>query len=391
MSFALLALVCVVALLGPMLSVAKLVHLPVVIGELLVGIVLGTTGFGVLHSSEPTFSFLADVGFVLVMFVAGSHVPLREPAMRSGLGRGLARAVAIGVLSVPVGLALAALFGTGHGLLYAVVIASSSASIVMPSLAGVPLTGKAMVEMLPQLAIADAACIIALPLAMDPPRAVRAGLGALAVAAAAGLAWLLLRWLQVSGRRRRLHQLSEDHELAIELRSVLAITFGVAAVAVAFNVSVMLAGFASGLAVAAVGEPRRVAKQVFALTEGFFSPLFFVWLGSSINLRELGTHPAGIALGVVLGVVSVLVHASMVVTRQPLPVAASTAAQLGVPVAAVTLGTTLGLLHDGEPAALMLGALITIAATVAFNGRLAMLARRDAPAKTAGTTQPGTA
>ena len=53
-----------------------------------------------------------------------------------------------------------------------------------------------------------------------------------------------------------------------------------AALAVAVHVSLMLAGFVSGLAVAAVGEPRRVAKQLFAVTEGFFGPLFFVWLGA---------------------------------------------------------------------------------------------------------------
>ena len=37
-------------------------------------------------------------------------------------------------------------------------------------------------------------------------------------------------------------------------------------------------------------------------------------------------------------------------------------AQLGVPVAAATLGTQSHLLADGEPAALILGALVTIAA-----------------------------
>ena len=39
------------------------------------------------------------------------------------------------------------------------------------------------------------------------------------------------------------------------------------------------------------------------------------------------------------------------------------AAQLGVPVAAATLGTEHGLLNPGEPAALILGALLTIIAT----------------------------
>ena len=58
-----------------------------------------------------------------------------------------------------------------------------------------------------------------------------------------------------------------------------------------------------------------------------------------------------------------------------MPLGVLAAGQLGVPVAAATLGTQLHLLHPGEPAALMLGAMLTVlAASVA--GSLA--ARRQA-------------
>src|SRR4029450_4646726 len=55
--------------------------------------------------------------------------------------------------------------------------------------------------------------------------------------------------------------------------------------------------FSFGLAVAAVGEPRRLAHQLFALSEGFLGPLFFVWLGASLDLRERGRHPSFIRRG----------------------------------------------------------------------------------------------
>jgi hypothetical protein len=50
-------------------------------------------------------------------------------------------------------------------------------------------------------------------------------------------------------------------------------------------------------------------------------------------------------------------------------------AQLGVPVAAATIGASTGLLGPGEPAALLLGAVVTIAAAVLCAG----LAARRAP------------
>ena len=133
MTFAQLALICLVAILGPLLSLSRGLRVPVVIGELVVGLALGTTGLRILDPHDPTFAFLADIGFGLVMFVAGTHVPMRDPALRAGARTGLLRALVIGVLSVPVGLGLAHVFGTGQGLLYAVLLTSSSASIVMPA------------------------------------------------------------------------------------------------------------------------------------------------------------------------------------------------------------------------------------------------------------------
>src|SRR6478735_295894 len=377
MGFATLALISLVAILGPVLSLSRWLHVPVVIGELLVGIVLGLTGLQVLHPSDPTLSFLGQVGFALVMFVAGTHVPVRDPALRAGLRWGLTRAVAVGVLAVPAGWFLAHLFGTGHAALYAVLLASSSASLVLPVLDGTPVRGPVMEQLLPQLAVADAACIVALPLAIDPVHAGRAVLGALAVILCAGVLWLFLRWFVGSGRERRVREVSHERSLAVELRASLAILFGLAAVATATHVSVMLAGFAAGIALAAVGEPRRVAKQLFAVTEGFSAPVFFVWLGASLDLRALGTHPAAIVLGLALGGGALAVHGAMVVTGQPWPTALITAAQLGVPVAAVALGNTLGLMAPGEAPSLLLGALVTVAATALVSGRVRALAQAE--------------
>lgn len=365
MSFATLALIAGIAVLGPLLALPRRWNLPVVLGELIGGILLGPTGVDVLHAHNGTFSFLADIGFALVMFVAGSHVPVREARLRAALPAGLLRAVGVGVAAVAVGLLLAWLFGTGHGPLYAVLLASSSAALILPIVDSLHLGGTPILQLLPQIAVADAACIVALPLAVDPRHAGRAALGALAVLGAAAVAYLVLWYLERSGLRDRVHKVSEDRRFALELRINLVILFALAALAMLVHVSLMLAGFAYGLAVAAVGEPRRrLARQLFAITEGFFGPLFFVWLGASLDLRELGRHPVLIGLGLALGAGAVVTHAAMRLTGQPLPVGGLAAAQLGVPVAAATIGAQTGLLRPGEPAALLLGALLTVGVAV---------------------------
>lgn len=382
MSFAILALICLVGALGPLLAVPERLRIPVVIGELLAGIAFGPSGVGVLHAKDGTFTFLADVGFALVMFVAGSHVPARDPRVRSAVLVGTGHAVGVGLVAVLVGELLATAFGTPHALLYAVLMASSSAALVLPMLGSLRLEGPTILELVAQVAVADTACIVALPLVIQPDRAGQAALGAVTVLAAAFIVYLVLLRGERSGLRHRLHTLSEHRKFALELRLNLGLLFALAALAQRTDVSIMLAGFSFGVAVAAIGEPRRLARQLFALTEGLFAPIFFIWLGATIELADLGRSPRFIGLGVLLGVGAVVVHAATRVVGQPLPMAGLAAAQLGVPLAASALGTRLNLLAPGESAAFVLGALITIVAATVSG---ALGTRRDKAIPVEGT------
>ena len=392
MSFALLALICTAGILGPLLAISHRWGLPVVVGELIVGVAVGPMGLNQLHATQPTFVFLANVGFALVMFVAGSHVPIGDHRLRRALPVGLLRAAAVGVASVPVALAIAGLFGTGHAVLYAVLLSSSSAALIMPIIDALHLQGTPILQLLPQVAVADAACIVALPLAIDPTRAASAAWGALAVVVCAVVAFVALRGLEHRGWRKRLHHLSERRKFALELRINLAILFGLAAIAQTTHVSIMLAGFAFGLAIAGVGEPRRLARQLFAVTEGFFGPLFFIWLGTSLDLHALAQRPQLIGLGAALGGGAALTHLVSRLMGQPVPLGALASAQLGVPVAAAALGTQAHLLTAGEPAALILGALLTIAiASVAATRAARTLPGPPVAAAGAATAPPGPA
>ena len=365
MSFLDLAIVCAVALAGPLLAAPQRWHLPVVLGELVAGVVLGVTGFGVLDASGTTFTFLGNAGFVLVMFVAGTEVPVRDERLRPALHTGLVRAAVVGAAACALGFGVSRLVGIHHAPLYVVLMASSSAALVLPIVRSLKLEGLALVELLPQIAVADAMCIVLLPLAIDPAHVRRAALGAAVVLAAGALFFVVLRHVERSGVRERVHDVSEERQFAVELRVSLTVLFAMAAMAVAMHVSLMLAGFVSGLAVSAVGEPRRVAKQLFAVTEGFFGPVFFVWLGAGLQLRDLVHHPSMVVLGLCLGGGAALAHLVPLVLHQPVPYAMLSSAQLGVPVAAATIGAQLGLLRPGEGAALILGALVTLAVTVA--------------------------
>lgn len=358
MGFSLLALLGLVALLGPLVNWPRHFSVPVVVGELAVGVILGVTGFGIFDSQDDTFDFMAQIGFGLVMFVAGTNVPTNRAQLGHGLAVGARNALLVGVAAAAVGGGIGRLFGTGHGLLYAVVLASSSASLVIPALGTTQLTGPKGTQMLVQIALADAAAIITLPLVLDPKRVVHAAVGSVAVIAAAAAYAFIGRFS--SKEETRLRRVSKQHGYALEMRIVLIMLFAMSALAEKMGVSVMLAGFALGIAFSIDGEPKRLKKQMFALTEGFFAPIFYIWLGASIDLRQLFLHPEAIVLGVTLGLTGIIVHLVPALLKQPIPMAIATAGQLGVPVGAVALGQSEGLLTAWEAPALFLGALVTI-------------------------------
>src|SRR5262249_15709888 len=204
------------------------------------------------------------------MFIVGTHVPVRDPGMRSAVPRALARAVVVGAAAAALGVGLAAEFGTGHAALYAVVMASSSAALALPVIDSLGLKGPQVLSVTVQIAIADAACIVLLPLVIDGRQAPTAALGALAIAGCAVLLFVLMRAVDSRGWRQRMHDYSQKRRFALELRTNLLLLFALAALAASTHVSIMLAGFALGLVIASVGEPRRLARQLFGITEGFF-------------------------------------------------------------------------------------------------------------------------
>ena len=354
--------------------------MPVVVGELLIGTVIGVSGFGWAHPSDPIFTFLAQAGFALVMMIAGTHVPVRDTRLRAALAKGGLITAGVGVLSVPVGYALSHLAGTGHTAVYAVVLASSSAALVLPVVDEDKLAGPAVLTMLAQVVVADTACIVALPLAANPSKAGRSAIGAVVIIAVAVVLYLVLRELERRGLLKKAHHYSVKHAFGLEMRVSLLTLFALAGLAQNVHVSVLLAGFSIGLVLAATGTPRRLGRQLFGITEGFLGPVFFIWLGATIDLGALFSHPKLILLAVGLAAGTLLIHAAARFAGQPLPLALLASAQLGVPVAAVTLGTQNHTLVPGEGGAILAAALVTVGVASAAG---AIAAARQPPQATA--------
>jgi Kef-type K+ transport system membrane component KefB len=303
----------------------------------------------------------------MLMFVAGMHVPLRQPGLLSGVRRGGLAAVVAGLLAPLGGIAAARASGTHHAAIYALLLASGSAAILLPAMQEQGLLGDPRaLTVMAQVALADVVAIVLLPLVLQPGRAVRAAAGGVLVALCVLGLYGVVHLVRHRPWIRQVRRLSKSRRWALDLRLSLLILFGLSWVAQNSGTGILLAGFGVGLMVAAVGGPKRLSRQVTGIAQGLMVPLFFVVLGARLDLRALGRHPSLLALAAELLVLNLAVHAAAaLLTRQPFAAALAATAQLGVPAAVVTLGLQKHILTSGQAAAIVAAALGSLALTAA--------------------------
>jgi Kef-type K+ transport system membrane component KefB len=389
-SFGQLTVIILAGLCGPLVSSSRRVMIPVVVGELVAGIVLGRTGTGTIKAGDPAIAFLGNVGFAVLMMVAGMNVPLRERALLGSLRRGLLAVLASAGFGIAGGLAIAHGLDVGHPAIWAILLATASAAIVLPALEEAGLGSDRALLAIAWATIADVATIVPVPLVLNPGKAVRAGLGAVAVILGGGVVLLASRLLEKQARVQSLRRQSAEKVWALDLRMALVALFALCALAELVGTSIMIAGFAAGLVVAFEGGPKRLSDQVSGVAAGFLVPVFFVVLGASLNVRALVQTPKELELAVALIVGTSLVHVlAGRVIRAPVWTALIVTAQLGVPAAVVKLGLAEHLLSPGEGAAIVVAAMVSLgicAAGVALAQRTAPTASSPpAPAAAAAT------
>jgi Kef-type K+ transport system membrane component KefB len=388
-SFGTLSLIILAGLAGPLLSASRRVVIPVVVGELLAGVALGKTGAGLINASNPTISFLGDVGFAVLMMVAGMHVPIRNRALLGSLGKGAIAVVASAAMGVGVGLAIAHGLGIGHPAVWAILLATGSAAIVLPTLEEANVGADRALIAMAWVTVADIATIVAVPLVLNPSKALRAALGALAVAGGAVVVLLLARGIAREQQIRELRRQSKRKGWALDLRVALLALFSLCALAEWAGTSIMIAGFAAGLIVAVEGGPRRLSDQVTGVAAGFLVPVFFVVLGARLDVRALVSSPTELELAgaLIVGIIAVHVLAGRVI-RAPLWASLVVCAQLGVPAAVVKLGLAEHVLKAGQGAAIIVAALASLGICAAGAAMARGASASRAPSGAGAALQP---
>ncbi|MFI5004272.1 MAG: cation:proton antiporter [Solirubrobacterales bacterium] len=361
MSFGTLLVIVLAGLGGPLLGINGRRFVPVVIGEILAGVIVGPTVLDAVDPANPTVAFLGQVGFAMLMLTVGMHLPLRDPRLWASLRSGALLAVIVGVLAPLAGLAAAAVAGTGHVAIYAVVLASGSAAVLLPSLSEARVEGPDALVVMAQVTIADVVTIVAVPIVLQPGRTGNALLGGVLVAAGAASLLGVSRALRGHAWVREVRRLSKRRHWALDLRLSLATLFLLAWVAERSGTSVLIAGFGAGVMVAVIGGPKRLSTQMRGVADGFFIPLYFVVLGAQLDLGGLVAHTSLLALVGALAALNVAIHLTATAfTRRPAASGLAASAQLGVPAAVASLGLAEHVLGSADATAIVLAALLSL-------------------------------
>jgi len=363
MNFGALALMIAAGLVGPLLAAPHRFGPPVVVGEIAAGMLIGSGGLNWVDPTDPVLTGLAAIGFALLMFVVGTHLPVRDRRLRTVVVAGSAIAATVGVLAVVAGEVMSHLVGLDRPAILAVLLATSSGAVALPVLQGLGRDDRAILVATAWIAIADLATVLALPLVLANGRLGRVLLGSSLVVLTGVVMLGAARAIRGHDWTRRLRTMSHDRGWGLDLRVSLLALFICAWLAGRFGTSILIAGFTIGAVVALLGEPRRVAQQLVGIGEGFAIPLFFVHLGTRIDLGALFDSPRALALAGSLALVGIGIHVTVgMASRLPLSMCLVASAQLGVPASVVSIGLATQQLTAAQGAAVMAALLVTLGA-----------------------------
>lgn len=366
--------------------------IPIVVGEIVAGMVVGQSGLGLVPAEDPLLSLLAEFGFVFLMFLAGLEVDFttlrRLDARTSGPGGALRRPVPLGLvifaltlaLSTGVGLLLLRLGLAQNAWMVALILSTTSLGVVMPVLKERGLSaGRFGQSILVAALIADFGTMLLITLLVA---VVSQGLTLdILVVGLLFVAFFLLYQLGLfsnrsPGVRRAIEELS--HATAqIKVRAAFAIMFMFVVLSQVLGTEVILGAFLAGAVLSLLRTPDDTAlgQQLEAIGFGFFIPLFFIEVGIRFDLAALLSSPSAMLL------VPVLVAAAVVVKlapsllfrltsswRETLSAGALLSARLSLIIAASAVGLRLGLITESLNAAIVLVAIVTVTlAPLVFN------------------------
>jgi Kef-type K+ transport system membrane component KefB len=369
-----------VTILGPRVAI------PVVVVELLLGILVGPEIAGIAHL-DPATQFFGNLGLGMLFFFAGYEIDFERVR-----GQPLRLGFTGWVISLALAYALAgALEGGGvvvSGLYTGSAIATTAIGTLLPILRD---AGEARTRFGTYLLAAGASAefgpilLVTLVLSTGHPLHEAAILVFfVALAVATGVLAVRTAW-----RGWPLIERTFETSSQLGVRLAVVLVFGLVALATQLGLDLLLGGFVAGMITRLALRGREVEifdSKLTAVGYGFLIPFFFVTSGMAFNVDELFSDPVAllklplfVALFLIVrGLPALLLYRGVFALRDRAALGVFCATELPLVVAITTLAQNAGDMRASTASALVGAAIIS---TLAFP-LLGLRLRRDRPLTT---------
>lgn len=281
--FLLIAILVGAKVLG---ELAERIGQPAVLGELLAGVVLGTSVLGIVDPELPILRLLSEVGVIILLFQIGLDTDLGELL---AVGPSSAVVAVVGVV-LPFALGYGVMAWLGYGILPSVVagaaLTATSVGITARVLADLGrlddaesrvVLGAAVIDDVVGLIILGVVARTVMgntPTAGTVAQITLIAFGFIVAALVVGRLVVppIFRYLAREGSREALATMA------------LAMTFAFAYVADVAGSAVLIGAFVAGMVLEPTPQAKVVRREILGLG-AFFVPIFFVAVGAAVDVR----------------------------------------------------------------------------------------------------------
>lgn len=385
--FVSLLIVASLAVIVPiLLTRLRRITLPIVVGEIIAGIIIGQSGIRIISPDEPILDFLAEFGLVFLMFLSGMEIDFsnlgfitnrnikrdEDKRPRNPIFLAVINFCITLTLSFIIGWAMKTLGLVRDAWMMGLILSTTSLGVVVPVLKERRIIGGRYGQtILITALIADFVTMLMITIEVA---ALSHGLtlnifliGFLFLAF-----FLFYRFGKRVFHNNKIKKIIDDlsHATAqIKIRVAFAIMLIFVVLSEFLGTEVILGAFLAGVILALLKTPSdsHVSSELETFGYGFLIPIFFIKVGIDFNFSALLNSPNAIVLAPILiilaiaiKVISSLVFKSNFSIKETFAAGFLLSSRLSLIIAASAIGTKLGVISSSINADLILVAITTV-------------------------------
>ncbi|WP_145462438.1 monovalent cation:proton antiporter family protein [Staphylococcus hominis] len=305
MGFFSLVIVVVAAFLTPIIvNRLNVTFLPVVVAEILMGIIIGNSFLGLVHKDEM-LNILSTLGFIFLMFLSGLEIDFsafkKDTRKRQGINKNeknlpshlqlaLTVFLLIMVLSIILAFAFKWLGFVDDVLLMVIIISTISLGVVVPTLKEMNIMRTTIGQFI--LLVAVLADLFTMVLLTIYGGINGEGGGSIWLSAILIVFTAIFYLLGSVFKRLNFMQRLMGGTTQIGIRAIFALIILLVALAEGVGAEYILGAFLAGVVVSLLKPDEEMIHTLDSFGYGFFIPIFFIMVGVDLDIPSLIKEPS---------------------------------------------------------------------------------------------------